>query len=108
VKPNAVDNCIHASASAFEGLTERMNWLGISAANDPYGAALIRSGVSEEHIEVWSADSRVRIPDIGGDADENGKFFKCGSVFKCLEGLDAAMCIDKCAELSACNEIIEA
>jgi nucleoside diphosphate kinase len=26
-EPNTGDNCVHASASPFEGLAERMNWL---------------------------------------------------------------------------------
>jgi len=25
-EPNTGDNCVHASASPFEGLAERMNW----------------------------------------------------------------------------------
>jgi nucleoside diphosphate kinase len=32
-EPNTGDNCVHASASPFEGLAERMNWLKADPAN---------------------------------------------------------------------------
>lgn len=31
-EPNVSDNCVHASASPFEGLAERMNWLKVDPA----------------------------------------------------------------------------
>lgn len=31
-EPNTGDNCVHASASPFEGLAERMNWLKADVA----------------------------------------------------------------------------
>merc|ERR1712060_621849 len=35
--PNKGDNGVHASASAFEGLAERINWLELDAKADPTG-----------------------------------------------------------------------
>merc|ERR1711912_108342 len=35
-EPNVGENCVHASASPFEGLAERMNWLGYKAERDPW------------------------------------------------------------------------
>jgi len=36
-KPNKGDNGVHASASPFEGLAEKANWLGRSIDSDPFG-----------------------------------------------------------------------
>ncbi len=32
-EPTVGDNCVHASASPFEGLAERMNWLKVEPKN---------------------------------------------------------------------------
>ena len=34
-QPNVGDNCVHASASPFEGLAERMNWLKVTFPHLP-------------------------------------------------------------------------
>merc|ERR1712087_1080222 len=39
-EPNTGDNCVHASASPFEGLAERMNWLGKRCKQDAYCRAM--------------------------------------------------------------------
>merc|ERR1712014_474259 len=44
--PNVGDNGVHASASPFEGLAERMNWLSTPLAQDAYATALLGAGVS--------------------------------------------------------------
>lgn len=31
-EPTVGDNCVHASASPFEGLAERMNWLKVDSS----------------------------------------------------------------------------
>ena len=41
-EPNVGDNGVHASASPFEGLFERMNWVGADIESDGFG-------------KVWSA-----------------------------------------------------
>ena len=39
------DNGVHASASPFEALAERSNWLRASISKDPFGKALLASGI---------------------------------------------------------------
>lgn len=82
--PNVGDNGVHASASPFEGLAERLNWLKVSPDVDQFGAQLIAAGVSVDTIKAWSIDPQVK-----------GK-----SLFDQLEDLDAKDCIAKAVELS--------
>ena len=42
---NGGDNAVHASASPFEGLAERTNWLGVAIADDPFGKVLLAAGL---------------------------------------------------------------
>jgi hypothetical protein len=81
---NVGDNGLHASASPFEALAERMNWLGVGAEGDAFGAALLRGGVSAATIAAWSKD-----PQVGGK-----------SLFDQLEDLDAAPCLAKAQQLA--------
>ena len=87
--PNKGDNGVHASASPFEGLAEKNNWLGIDVASDKFGKALLDAGLSEETIKEWSVDPRVTLP--GGEK---------GSVFDALEDMDVADCLSKLVELN--------
>jgi len=87
--PNKGDNGVHASASPFEGLAEKNNWLGIEISDDKFGKALMKAGLSEETIKAWSVDPRVNLPE-GGQ----------GSVFDALEDMDAAECLKKLVELN--------
>lgn len=82
--PNVGDNGVHASASPFEGLAERMNWLGAKIERDPFGARLIAAGVPPSVIKAWSVDPQVK-----------GK-----SLFDQLEDTDSAECIAKSVELA--------
>lgn len=82
--PNTGDNGVHASASPFEGLAERMNWLKIAPEKDPFGIQLIDAGISKETIQKWSVDPQVK-----------GK-----SLFDSLEDLDSKDCIEKAVELN--------
>merc|ERR1712167_132128 len=81
---NVGDNGVHASASPFEALAERNNWLGAAFSEDPYGKELLAAGISEAMLKEWSVDPQVK-----------GK-----SIFDQLEDLDAAACTAKAAELS--------
>jgi hypothetical protein len=83
-EPNTGENGFHASASPFEGLAERMNWLSIAVGDDPFGRRLLDAGVPAETIEAWSRDPRV----------------KGASLFDQLEDLDVDACVEKCVELS--------
>jgi len=82
--PNTGDNGVHASASPFEALAERMNWLKVSAEEDVFGKQLIAAGVSGKTIEEWSVDPQVK-----------GK-----SLFDQLEDLDSDECLKKCVALA--------
>mmetsp|Transcript_36902 Transcript_36902/g.80956 ORF Transcript_36902/g.80956 Transcript_36902/m.80956 type:complete len:321 (-) Transcript_36902:210-1172(-) len=90
-KPNVGDNGVHASASPFEGLAERMNWLGATVAEDPFGKMLLEAGLTESTIKAWSLDPQV--------TTKNGK----GSIFDQLEDLDTRACIEKLCVLSKLN-----
>jgi len=91
--PNVGDNGVHASASPFEGLAERLNWLGADCANDVFGKALMEAGLDKEMITSWSVDPQVKI-------DED----KMGSLFDSLEDMDAQACLEKAKALQALNK----
>ena len=57
--PNTGDNGVHASASPFDALAERANWLGADLSKDPFGKALLASGVSLKAIKAWTSDPSV-------------------------------------------------
>lgn len=82
--PTTGENGVHASASPFEGLAERMNWLKVNVETDPFGSAMVAAGVSLSTIKDWSVDPQVK-----------GK-----SIFDQLEDLDAQDCLVKAVELS--------
>eukprot|EP01041_Mallomonas_annulata_P010508 gene10510-21916_t len=82
--PNTGDNGVHASASPFEGLAERMNWLKTPVTSDKFGAKLVAAGISPKTITEWSVDPQV----------------KGRSLFDSLEDTDSDECISKCVELS--------
>jgi hypothetical protein len=82
-KPNTGDNGVHASASPFEAMVERNNWLGAPLEKDAFGKALLaKKGVSKEKIMEWAGDAQVSVQ---GETAAG----KTMSVFDCLEDLDA-------------------
>jgi len=83
-QPNTGDNGVHASASPFEGLCERMNWLEVKCNRDSYCRALTKAGVTEKTIKEWSVDPQVKL-DTG----------KSGSIWDALEDMDATPCLEK-------------
>lgn len=83
--PNVGDNGVHASASPFEALAERMNWLQADLALDSYGKLLLEAGISEELIKEWSVDPQV----IYGSKHLAIK----KSLFDSLEDTDSDMCL---------------
>ena len=82
-EPDTGDNGVHASASPFEGLAERMNWLGVAPVDDPFGSLCIDAGLTDATIKDWVLD-----PVVGG-----------GSLFDALEDSDVDACSAKLAEL---------
>ena len=78
------DNGVHASASPFEGLAEKANWLQADVDKDTFGKKLLDKGISRQTIDKWSVDPQV----------------KGGSLFDALEDLDADECVEKAVELN--------
>jgi len=77
------DACVLASASPFEALVQRMNWLSSEVHGDPFGRLLIAAGVPLDTILAWAEGPTVRL---------DGERL---SVFKCFEGLDSQSCIER-------------
>jgi hypothetical protein len=90
--PNKGDNGVHASASPFEGLAEKSNWLKRPIEGDSFGKAMLSKGIPLSTIKAWSVDPRVELP--GG-----GK----GSLFDALEDMDSEDCLEKLEQLNKIN-----
>jgi len=88
--PNTGDNGVHASASPFEGLAEKMNWLGLDPLTDDFGKALLEGTgdekVTKEMLDEFKVDPQVLLPAGGG---------KKGSLFDQLEDMDFADAVSK-------------
>lgn len=92
-KPNVGDNGVHASASPFEALAERMNWLGAKVNEDPFGKVMLESGVSPATIKEWSVDPQVKY----GAPSMPLK----GSLFDSLEDTNSDECAARCMMINA-------
>jgi len=88
---NTGDNAVHASASPFEALAEKSNWLQKDFTEDAFGKALLDAGISEAMIKDWSVDPQVTLPNQDG---------KKGSLFDQLEDLNLEECIAKASEIA--------
>ena len=91
--PDTGDNGVHASASPFEALSERVNWCGASFETDAYGRGLVAAGVDAKTLQAWAEDPQVKLP--GGGA---------GSLFDALEDLDADKCLETAKAIKKANE----
>mmetsp|Transcript_14707 Transcript_14707/g.19551 ORF Transcript_14707/g.19551 Transcript_14707/m.19551 type:complete len:348 (+) Transcript_14707:78-1121(+) len=87
-EPNTGDNGVHASASPFEALAERMNWLEIKPADDPFGAYILENGLDQDTLLAWTKDPVITYDNDGAK----------GSLFDALEDTDTSLCADKIAE----------
>uniref|UniRef100_A0A7R9W5A8 Nucleoside-diphosphate kinase n=1 Tax=Pseudictyota dubia TaxID=2749911 RepID=A0A7R9W5A8_9STRA len=87
-KPNTGDNGVHASASPFEGLAERLNWLGADLESDQFGKGMLAATVSKDAIMKWSGDCQV---EVEGETAPG----KTMSVFDSLEDLNADDSLEK-------------
>jgi len=90
-KPNQGNNGVHASASPFEAMIEKANWLGDNLQNDPIGASLVKAGMGLDAIRKWTAD-----PPVMFDGHKQ-------SLFDLLEDLDAQPCVDKAVKIYNSN-----
>lgn len=93
-EPTTSDNGVHASASAFEGLAEKMNWLNLDPEYDAFGKLLLDSGLTKERISEYAKDPQVKISETSS-----------GSIFDELEELDAPACIQKLLSLNQLNSV---
>ena len=50
---------MHASASPFEALAERLNWMGAKLEDDDFGKAMLSSGIPKETIMAWTEDPQA-------------------------------------------------
>ena len=80
--PNVGDNAVHASASPFEALSERCNWLGMDAASDDFGK-LALSVLDATTLDEWSKDPAVTY----------GPIPMKKSVFDSVEDTDSDYCL---------------
>mmetsp|Transcript_21139 Transcript_21139/g.46036 ORF Transcript_21139/g.46036 Transcript_21139/m.46036 type:complete len:357 (+) Transcript_21139:60-1130(+) len=92
-EPNVGDNGVHASASPFEAVAERMNWLEKRCDQDEYCKAMVAAGVKEATINAWSVDPQVKCWKT--DAKMGIQVASKGSLFDQLEDLDATPCLEK-------------
>jgi len=92
-KPNTGDNGVHASASPFEAMAERINWLGASAEADAFGKGMLAAKVPKAKIDEWCADSQVAVE---GETAPGKKM----SVFDSLEDLDADAVLAKVGKIN--------
>eukprot|EP01108_Squamamoeba_japonica_P009263 TRINITY_DN856_c0_g1_i1.p1 TRINITY_DN856_c0_g1~~TRINITY_DN856_c0_g1_i1.p1 ORF type:complete len:352 (-),score=151.13 TRINITY_DN856_c0_g1_i1:32-1045(-) len=88
--PNVGDNGVHASASPFEALAERLNWLGADLNDDAFGKALLDAGVSRATIDAWCVDPQVTYGPTGVKS----------SLFDALEDTDVDECLALCQMIS--------
>lgn len=93
-EPNVGYNAVHGSASPFEAMAERMNWLGFDCPRDSFCTALVKAGVPHETIKKWSLDPQVVVDNTG----------KKGSVFDALEDLGTAATVQKVKLLSTLQQ----
>jgi hypothetical protein len=88
-QPDTGDNGIHASASPFEALVERMNWVNADVSSDPFGQRLLALGVPLDAVAEYATDPQVA---FGGEK---------ASLFDLLEDLNADECAQKLAKVYA-------
>eukprot|EP00298_Acanthocystis_sp_HF-20_P000156 c10196_g1_i1.p1 GENE.c10196_g1_i1~~c10196_g1_i1.p1 ORF type:complete len:558 (-),score=275.16 c10196_g1_i1:7-1680(-) len=86
-EPNTGDNGVHASASPFEALAEKMNWLRFKPENDYFGRRLLYTRIPIETIQLWTCDPQVSY---------NGSM---KSLFDSLEDTDAVECLHRCESI---------
>jgi nucleoside diphosphate kinase len=90
--PNVGDNGVHASASPFEAMCERINWLSVPLEEDPFAQAMMAAGVPKETVEAWTKDPQVDL----GDG-------KKGSIFDALEDMNSSDCLAKACGLAGAS-----
>lgn len=93
--PTLLQNCVHASDSAFEGLAERFNWLDADCSNDILGQQLIDVGLTPKQVTMLVDDPLIRGCAADGDS---------AHLFDLLSGMGANETIDTIAKLNALRQ----
>jgi len=97
--PNVGDNAVHASASPFEALCERMNWLQVDPADDEYGQEFLKWAIPEANLlDAWKNDPQVRY----GKPDAVIK----KSLFDSVEDMDSDVCMAKLQQIATESAMI--
>jgi len=91
-KPSTGDNGVHGSASPFEGLAERVNWLEKKIEEDSFGKILLAEGLKQDVIKNWFSDPTIMI----SEGEEGG-------VFDALEDTNVRDCLNKMKQLHGIN-----
>jgi nucleoside diphosphate kinase len=80
-RPDVGDNGVHASASPFEALAERLNWLGASMEEKgSFGEEMLKT-IPKDTILAWTKDPQVELEG------------KKGSCFDYLEDTNTSECL---------------
>jgi nucleoside diphosphate kinase len=85
--PNVGDNGLHGSASPFEAMAERLNWVKDTLEKDPFAKALSSNQIKKTMIQEWTKDPQVEV-----DGQK-------ASLFDTLEDMDSEDCIRKALKL---------
>jgi len=93
-RPNTGNNGVHASASPFEALAERMNWLGVKPEEDEYGRAML-TVIDRPTLDAWCADAQVSVDGTRG------------SLFDALEDINSAPSLEKSINIAAENNCLQ-
>jgi nucleoside diphosphate kinase len=91
--PDVGENGMHGSASPFEAMAERMNWLGETLEKDKFAKTLSAAGVKKTLIADWTKDPQVSI------AGQDGK----ASLFDSLEDMNSDECLAKALKIAGAN-----
>jgi nucleoside diphosphate kinase len=87
--PDVGDNGVHASASPFEAMAERVNWMSVPLEEDAFGQAMLSAGFSHEWIKAGCVDPQISL----GDGSK-------GSLYDAVEDMDATECLNKMSGLT--------
>jgi nucleoside diphosphate kinase len=88
--PDVGENGMHGSASPFEAMAERMNWIGETLEKDKFAKTLSAAGVSKKTISEWTKDPQVTV------AGQDGKV----SLFDSLEDMNSEKCLEKAVKIA--------
>lgn len=87
-QPNTTQNSLHASASPFEAMVERMNWRGASLSADTFGQALLARQIPRIAVMSWAEDPAVEFEG------------RRQSLFDVMEDLDVGSCLERSARIA--------